>query len=224
MHGSGELEGLLGASTKERKAPAVRVTSAASQAIREAGAEEVPAEGGAKAAALRLEVSAKFDYELYFDAPKANDYVVSSGGVEVLVDPKSAARADGITIDFVKTAQGAGFKIENPNEPARVQSLSVAELKAMMSEGAPFVLVDVRPAQERAIASIEGAKPLEELDEAGELAGVEPSDRVVFHCHHGMRSRAAAERYVAAGYRRVYNLEGGIDAWSTLVDPKVPRY
>jgi monothiol glutaredoxin len=39
-----------------------------------------------------------------------------------------------------------------------------------------------------------------------------------------MRSRAAAERFLAEGFRKVYNLEGGIDAWSQAVDPKVPRY
>ena len=44
------------------------------------------------------------------------------------------------------------------------------------------------------------------------------------HCHHGVRSRAAAERLLAAGFTNVFNLEGGIDAWSTTVDANVPRY
>jgi monothiol glutaredoxin len=46
----------------------------------------------------------------------------------------------------------------------------------------------------------------------------------VFQCHHGGRSRAAAERFLAEGYKRVYNLEGGIDAWSQQIDPSIARY
>lgn len=43
-------------------------------------------------------------------------------------------------------------------------------------------------------------------------------------CHHGVRSRAAAEKVLKMGFAKVYNLEGGIDAWSQHVDPKVARY
>jgi len=43
-------------------------------------------------------------------------------------------------------------------------------------------------------------------------------------CHHGIRSRQAAEYFLRQGFTNLYNLSGGIDAWSTLVDPSVPRY
>ena len=46
----------------------------------------------------------------------------------------------------------------------------------------------------------------------------------MFHCHHGTRSHAAAEGYLRKGFRNVYNLTGGIDAWSREVDPTVRRY
>ena len=46
----------------------------------------------------------------------------------------------------------------------------------------------------------------------------------VFKCHHGMRSRNAAELFLRKGFRKVYNLDGGIDAWSLKIDPTVPRY
>jgi monothiol glutaredoxin len=52
-----------------------------------------------------------------------------------------------------------------------------------------------------------------------------PKDRtLVVQCHHGVRSLRAAEELVAAGFRDVYNLVGGIEAWSRDVDPEVPRY
>jgi monothiol glutaredoxin len=47
---------------------------------------------------------------------------------------------------------------------------------------------------------------------------------VVCYCHHGMRSQRAAEHLLKMGFRDVYNVQGGIDAWSLHVDPSVPRY
>ena len=48
--------------------------------------------------------------------------------------------------------------------------------------------------------------------------------RIVFQCHHGIRSQSAAEYFHHAGFENLYNLAGGIDAWSRLVDPSLPRY
>jgi monothiol glutaredoxin len=47
---------------------------------------------------------------------------------------------------------------------------------------------------------------------------------IVFQCHHGIRSQGAAEYFRNLGFRNLYNLAGGIDAWAVLVDPSVPRY
>ena len=47
---------------------------------------------------------------------------------------------------------------------------------------------------------------------------------MVFQCHHGMRSQSAAEYVRGHGFRNLYNLSGGIDAWSRTVDPSVPLY
>jgi rhodanese-related sulfurtransferase len=47
---------------------------------------------------------------------------------------------------------------------------------------------------------------------------------VVVYCHHGMRSAQVAAFLLSQGYGPVYNLTGGIDAWSTQIDPALPRY
>jgi len=47
---------------------------------------------------------------------------------------------------------------------------------------------------------------------------------IVFQCHHGVRSQHAAEYFRREGFRNLYNLRGGIDTWSLLVDASVPRY
>ena len=130
-------------------------------------------------------------------------------------------------IDFVETAEGAGFKIENPNAPPEVRPLSARELarrlEAAEQSGAPLHLYDVRTTQEANIAQIPGAVLLDEHS----LATIEALDRATplfFHCHHGSRSQRAAEHFIELGFTEVYNVTGGIDAWSLEVDPGVARY
>ncbi|HYB12093.1 MAG TPA: rhodanese-like domain-containing protein, partial [Myxococcota bacterium] len=113
--------------------------------------------------------------------------------------------------------------IENPNAPAEVQQLDPSELRRMLDQHEPLHLFDVRTEEERAQARIEQARLLTpEL--AAEMEGLDKDAVLVFHCHHGGRSQKAAEHFRALGFRNVYNLAGGIDAWSREVDPKIPRY
>jgi len=93
----------------------------------------------------------------------------------------------------------------------------------MMKGPDALKLYDVRTDREREICTIEGAKPLDGEGQK-ELDSLDKNSVVVFHCHHGMRSQAAAEHYLKQGFKRVYNLAGGIDAWSNDVDPKVAKY
>jgi rhodanese-related sulfurtransferase len=88
----------------------------------------------------------------------------------------------------------------------------------------PIELVDVRTEEERSIAKIEGSRLLNEEGHAY-LLTLDRNTTIVFHCHHGIRSQAAAEYFLrGAGFRNLYNVRGGIDAWSEIVDPSVPRY
>jgi monothiol glutaredoxin len=216
MYASGELHTLLGGAAPKVEIPTISLTAGAAKALADAAGE--PGEDR-----LRLEVSTQFQHELFFGPKKPNDLEVTASGVTFLVDPASAQRAGGLSIDFVETADGGAFKIENPNEPPRVKAMSVKELKALFDKGDKVDVFDVRTPAERETAKIAQSV---HLDEAGEkrLLALPKDARVVFHCHHGSRSRAAAERLVKEGWRNVYNLEGGIDAWSQQVDPSVKRY
>jgi monothiol glutaredoxin len=107
--------------------------------------------------------------------------------------------------------------------PARVRQITVQELQALLRGGAPLELWDVRTAAERSLARIEGAK---HLDQAG-VEYLEALDRgtpLLFHCHHGIRSQSAAQHFLAQGFTDVCNVVGGIEDWSLLIDPGVPRY
>ncbi len=99
-----------------------------------------------------------------------------------------------------------------------------SELTKELEQHRPIVLIDVREPHEWEICHIEGAQliPLGELPtRLNELDG---RDEIVTHCHSGMRSMQALEILRAAGFSKVRNLRGGIDAWSTDVDPTIPRY
>lgn len=90
----------------------------------------------------------------------------------------------------------------------------------------PPRLIDVREAEEYAIARIEGAELLP-LSEWPAIAAEKLTDRMqplLIQCHHGGRSARAAEFLLRNGYTDVTNLAGGIDAWSVEIDPSVARY
>ena len=104
-----------------------------------------------------------------------------------------------------------------------IRQLSAPELKALLESGAVSELVDVRTLDERALASIDGSRLLDQAYHDALLLR-DRDTAIVFQCHHGIRSQAAAEYFRRQGFRNLYNLQGGIDAWSVLVDPTVPRY
>jgi adenylyltransferase/sulfurtransferase len=104
-------------------------------------------------------------------------------------------------------------------------NITPQELKARLDRKEKIRLIDVREAEEWALNRLPTAEliPLSEFQKRAteELA---PDESVVLYCHHGMRSARAQGYLKAQGYGDVLNLTGGIDAWSTSVDPSVPRY
>jgi molybdopterin/thiamine biosynthesis adenylyltransferase/rhodanese-related sulfurtransferase len=109
---------------------------------------------------------------------------------------------------------------------APVNERSAAEVAALRAAGAPFLLLDVRDPEEYERVRIDGARllPLAELEgRLAELADWKESP-VIVHCHKGGRSARACRLLVRQGFADVWNLAGGIDAWSLTVDPDVPRY
>jgi len=214
---SGELAQLLSKPGTTPPLPTIHITEAALHAFR--GALEDS--GDAAGEALHLKIDASFQNDLYFAPREPGTLELRIQGLTLFIDPASARRADGMSIDFIDGAN-AGFKIENPNQPASVKQLTPAELKDLLEQG-KIALFDVRPDHERALASIPQARS---LDEAGQeyLFSLDRNAPVAFLCHHGMRSQNAAQQVLAEGFRNVYNVRGGIHAWSETVDRSVPQY
>ena len=215
MHATGELAKLLGVEVAAPKVPTIHLSDAAAKAFLDA---TEPGEDR-----LRLEIAPSFQVDLYFAPAKQGDLEVKANGLTILIDPASAKRADGVSIDYVDGPTGAGFKIDNPNAPASVKQISPKELAALLSGKEETFLFDVRTDKERATAKIDASIF---LDAAGKskLETLSKDATLVFMCHHGGRSQAAADHYLKQGYKTVFNLAGGINAWSREVDPKVPTY
>jgi monothiol glutaredoxin len=109
------------------------------------------------------------------------------------------------------------------HEPPPIRQLSAPDLEALLKSGTAIDLVDVRTEEERATATIDGSRlPDQAYHDA--LLLRDRDTPIVFQCHHGVRSQHAAEYFRGKGFRNLYNLRGGIDAWSLLVDTSVPRY
>ena len=109
---------------------------------------------------------------------------------------------------------------------AEIAELSAAGVQSMQARGDDFLLLDVRESDEFMRARIEGSTliPLGELEDR--LAEIREWKQrpVVVHCHHGGRSAKACKLLSDAGFIRVTNLTGGIEAWSLTVDADISRY
>lgn len=102
--------------------------------------------------------------------------------------------------------------------------IGARDLKARLDAGDAPIVLDVREPEEVALARFPGALHVPMQDVPARLGELDPQQEVVVVCHHGMRSAHVAGFLEAQGFTRVLNLTGGIDAWSLLVDPSVPRY
>ncbi|HEY7860606.1 MAG TPA: molybdopterin-synthase adenylyltransferase MoeB [Gemmatimonadaceae bacterium] len=105
-----------------------------------------------------------------------------------------------------------------------VPEITPTQLAARISRGEDFDLIDVREPHEWEIARIPGARliPLATLVEA--LPTLDSAREIVVHCKGGGRSARAVQQLQASGFRKVWNLAGGITRWSDDVDPSTPKY
>ncbi len=112
-----------------------------------------------------------------------------------------------------------------------MKQLPVSEVRRWAAEAATDgepLLLDVREPWEVQLAAIRmpGAStlnlPMGQIPQR--LGELDPAQPILCICHHGMRSAQVVAFLERAGFESVYNLAGGIDAWSAQIDPSVPRY
>jgi len=215
MFDSGELHRLLGVAAPDRTPPEIAISDRAVEKIRAALADA----GELK---LFLVVDGRFQPQFQLREPGDNDIVVDANGLEIRFDAASAQRARGASIDWAATPRGEGLAIHLPAAPQSIKSLSVKELQRRMQAG-DITVIDVRPPAERQQVPFPGADALDP-DTHARLTALPKDMPLAFICHHGNASRSAAEHFRGHGFTDVWNVEGGIDAWATDVDPSTPRY
>jgi len=215
MFDSGELHRVLGVAEPDRTPPEITISDAAVAAIRQALSDA----GDMK---LFLVVDGRFQPQFQLREAGGNEICVVANGLEVCFDLASAQRARGASIDWTRTPHGEGLAIHLPAAPTAVKSLDVQALKRRLDAG-DITVIDVRPPQDRALAPFALAEVLDAESHA-RLAALPKDTPLAFLCHYGNSSRGAAEHFREHGFRDVWNVEGGIDAWAEQIDPGVPRY
>lgn len=216
MYNSGELHGMFDLPAPQRVTPQIAISDAAAEAIRNGLADE-------PGLALHLKIDPRWQAQFFLKPAEGNEIVAEAAGIRILLDLDSARRADGLEIDWVDGLQGSGLAIRNPNAPPPVAEMSTAELARLAEQGQAPLLFDVRPPEDQQRYPFPLARALD-AQAMEELRALDRQTPLAFLCHHGVSSRQAAEHFRQQGFRSVYNISGGVEAWSRDVDPSFPRY
>ncbi|MDA4130318.1 MAG: molybdopterin-synthase adenylyltransferase MoeB [Thaumarchaeota archaeon] len=162
------------------------------------------------------------------------------GRGESLVGRLLVYDALGMTFDELKIRKNPNCPVCSPNpeitklidyeafcgieKQPEVASVMPVALSQELKEGKRVLLLDVREPHEWDIVHLEGSKliPLRDLPER--VNELDSADEIVAYCHTGARSARATDFLRGIGYKKVRNLEGGVEAWALEVDPSLPRY
>lgn len=102
--------------------------------------------------------------------------------------------------------------------------ISVEELKEKMDKKEDFFLLDIREPFEYDICRLPGAKLIPMGEIPSRLSELDSEQEMIVYCHAGVRSARVVSWLKQKGFDKAKNLSGGIDEWSCLIDPSVPRY
>ncbi len=206
MLNGGELHGLFGLPAPDRTPPMISITPAAADAIERAMDNVEPGVG------LHMTVDPRFNAQFQLKPIEGGEVVAEAAGIRIHLDLASAPRAQGIEIDWVDDVRGSGLAIRNPNAPPAVQSLQVGALATRVAAG-DITVIDVRPAAARAALPFPPAHQVLDEDSHDRLAGLPVDTPLAFICARGNSSRQAAEHFRGLGFRQLFNVEGGMEAW-----------
>jgi adenylyltransferase/sulfurtransferase len=126
--------------------------------------------------------------------------------------------------ELIDYYQFCGIRGEEAQAPqVQVPEITPRELKSRLDRGDDMFILDVREPHEYQICNLKGHLiPLGELPRR--VHELDSSREIVAHCRSGKRSADAVDFLRKAGFRKIWNLKGGILAWSDEVDPTVPKY
>jgi len=216
LFNSGELHELLGVEKPDRSPPEITISNLAADNIKAAMTDN-------QGLALHFSIDASWQSQFSLAPEEGHEVAAEANGIRILMDINSAQRARGAVIDWVDSIQGQGLTIELPAAPTPVKQMNVQDLKQRLDADDGLWLIDIRNEDERSKASISQSRVLDQalMLEVERLPKETP---LAFLCHQGNASQGAAEHYRRLGFSEVYNVAGGINAWSLEVDSEVPQY
>jgi len=118
-----------------------------------------------------------------------------------------------VAIAIVLGGLAAATSFAESPESTQAPSISAAELHAQRESGAAPVVIDVRTPEEFASGHIPGATNIPFDQVAQRIAEIEAPQGVALYCMVGPRARKGESALLAAGYEKVFHLEGGLAAW-----------
>lgn len=149
--------------------------------------------------------------------------------IQLRKDPECPVCGEAPTVhELIDYERFCGYEPSSEQEQTmdEVPEIDVKELKERLDRGDRLTIIDVREPHEWEIGNLEpqGARliPLGEIEE--HLDEIDPSEEIVLQCRSGGRSARALELLREHGYERLWNLKGGILAWSDEIDPSIPKY
>ena len=217
LQSSGELAEKLGIELGDVATPAISISDAATDALRQATADAPPDH------ALHLGIDARYRSSLYL-APVSEGFIeVTANGISIHMDRMTAPRAAG----GAHRRRGDPRRTGLPGPPPR----SAAAGAAAVGPGAQEPPRRRRALRVRRRAHARGARHREhpgndahQRRRGAASGGPAQGHRARLPLPPGDRAPAAAEHFAALGFTNVYTVVGGIDAWSREIDPEVPRY
>ena len=113
----------------------------------------------------------------------------------------------------------------NENETSPIE-IDVQAVKQLLDSQSDALLIDCREENEHEYCKIDGSILIPMNETPNRIGELEPhkNSRIVVHCHHGGRSLQVVQWLRSQGFSKAQNMTGGIEVWSQLIDPSVPRY
>ena len=106
-----------------------------------------------------------------------------------------------------------------------MQQMTVRDLKTRLDQpGEKPLILDVRENWETKLCALPGSTLIPMGQIPGRVAELAPEREIVVVCHHGVRSMHAAYFLANQGFKKLYNLQGGVDAWAREIDPAMHKY
>jgi adenylyltransferase/sulfurtransferase len=139
-------------------------------------------------------------------------------------NPECPVCGDSPTIkQLIDYEQFCGIRGEEKPVAATMLDMTPEELKQRLDAGDELFVLDVREPHEYQICNLGGHLiPLNDLPKR--VSELDSNREIVVHCKMGGRSAKAVDFLKQAGFGKVHNLAGGINAWAERVDPKMPKY